>query len=116
MRRAEGVVIEGPEDVARLVDELGFLPFFHNPVEGFSLEEMLPPEFWFPDEGEGIWEWKGPVIARAGCAYGKFFRGKACYISREWFGDFANLRRGRALTPDEEWILGTLRAETLPDV
>lgn len=39
------------------------------------------------------WEWKGPVIRETGCAYGKFFEKKACYISREWFPDFANYRR-----------------------
>ena len=107
----EGFVIEGPEEIAEVVQRLGFLPFFRNPMAGFSLEEMIPPEFWFPDEGEGVWEWKGPVISRSGCAYGKFFRGKACFISREWFADFANWRRARAITADEEWILGTLRAE-----
>ena len=39
------------------------------------------------------WDWKGPVIKEAGCAYGKFFENKAVYISKDWFPDFANYRR-----------------------
>ena len=40
-----------------------------------------------------MWEWKGPVIRETGCAYGKFFEKKACFISAEWYPDFANYRR-----------------------
>lgn len=85
-------ILERAEQLAELVDEVGFLPFFKGEVPGFSIEEMTPPELWFGEE-PGPWEWKGPVITRSGCAYGKFFRGKAVYISREWFPDFANYRR-----------------------
>ncbi|MCD8067723.1 MAG: hypothetical protein LUE87_02285 [Lachnospiraceae bacterium] len=40
-----------------------------------------------------MWEWKGPVIQEAGCAYGKFFENKAAFISAEWFPDFENYCR-----------------------
>ena len=33
------------------------------------------------------------MIRQTGCAYGKFFEKKACYISPEWYPDFANYRR-----------------------
>jgi len=33
------------------------------------------------------------VILDAQCAYGKFFRNKAGFISKEWYPDFANWRR-----------------------
>lgn len=81
------------EDLIRAVNELGFLPFFRNSVEGFSIEEHVDPQIWFSDVLDGPWEWKGPVIREMGCAYGKFFERKAAYISREWFPDFANYRR-----------------------
>ena len=84
--------IQTMEDLKHAVDELGFLPFFKNEIEGFSVEEHVDPELWFTDQ-EGPWEWKGPVIREMGCAYGKFFEKKAAYISREWFPDFANYRR-----------------------
>ena len=84
--------IRKKEDLIRAVNELGFLPFFQNSIEGFSVEEHADPKVWFGDQ-EGPWEWKGPVIQELGCAYGKFFERKAAYISKEWFPDFANYRR-----------------------
>lgn len=88
-----GILIQSPEDLAKLVEELGFLPLLKSYVPGFSVEEYTPPELWFADGVDGPWEWKGPVIQMTGCAYGKFFAGKAGFISREWFYDFANYRR-----------------------
>ena len=104
--------IEGMEDIVDLIDELGFLPFFRNPIEGWSLEEKTPAEFWFNDDNDGVWEWKGPIISRTECAYGKFYRGKAVFISRGWYPDFLNYRRFRRhLTADEKFILETLKGE-----
>ncbi len=85
--------IQSKQDLINAVQTFGFVPLFENEIEGFSAEEHLDPAYWFPDEGEGIWDWKGPVIREAGCAYGKFFGGKAVFISRKWFPDFANYRR-----------------------
>ena len=84
--------IRQKEDLIRAVNDLGFLPFFQNSIEGFSIEEHADPKIWFGDI-EGPWEWKGPVIRELRCAYGKFFGKKAAYISKEWFPDFANYRR-----------------------
>ncbi len=85
-------VFHSADDIVKLVNELGFLPFFRNDIEGFSIAECCPPELWFSDV-DGPWEWKGPIIKKAGCAYGKFYKNKAMFISREWFPDFANYRR-----------------------
>ena len=77
------------------IHEFGFLPFFANSIEGFSIEEHITRDCWY-DSDDGVWnawEWKGPVIRETGCGYGKFFEKKACYISPEWFPDFANYRR-----------------------
>ncbi len=79
--------------LADTVLEYGFLPLLKNQITGFSVEEHTPPEYWFAENVDGPWEWKGPVIRRTGCAYGKFFAGKAGFISREWYCDFANYRR-----------------------
>ncbi|MDO4566468.1 MAG: hypothetical protein Q4B42_03980 [Oscillospiraceae bacterium] len=81
------------EELAQAVLKMGFLPFFQNDIKGFSIEEHISPELWFSDTADGPWEWKGPVIRGAGCAYGKLFRGKAGFISAEWYPDFANYRR-----------------------
>ncbi len=80
-------------ELARAVEALGFLPLLKNRVAGFSVEEHTPPELWFQKDVDGPWEWKGPVIRETGCAYGKFFGGKAGFVSAAWFADFANYRR-----------------------
>lgn len=85
--------LRSAEDIVRLVREVGFLPFFANEIRGFSIEECCPAELWFADDADGPWEWKGPAARNRACVYGKFFGGKAGFISREWFPDFANYRR-----------------------
>ena len=85
--------IRSAADIVALTNEWGFLPFFENGISGFSVEALTPKELWFSSDIDGPWEWKGPVIRESGCAYGKFFGGKAVFISREWFLDFANYRR-----------------------
>ncbi len=93
---SDDFVISSKEDLEALIDEVGFVPFFQNEIEGFSIEEHIGPGCWYNDGDDGFWpawEWKGPVIKEMNCAYGKFLRGKAMYISKKWFSDFANFRR-----------------------
>ncbi len=80
-------------DIEKIIDEIGFLPFFTNEIEGFSIEDNILPSLWFSNENEGPWEWKGPLARNGKCVYGKFFGGKAGFISLEFFPDFANYRR-----------------------
>ena len=84
--------IRTKEDIVRLVDELGFLPYFKGEIPGFSIEENTRVMWGGVEDGGSPWEWKGPIIRAAGCAYGKFCRGRAMYVSRDWFPDFANVR------------------------
>lgn len=90
--RKMNFTIKSEADLIKAVTKYGFLPYFRNSIEGFSIEEHIEPRYWFSDE-DGAWEWKGSVIQKTGCAYGKFFERKAVYISKEWFPDFANYRR-----------------------
>ena len=92
MNFTDPFIIRSKEDLKSAVETLGFLPYFRNPIPGFSIEEHVDPRLWFSDE-PGTGEWKGPVIRETGCAYGKFFGGKAVYISKDCFPDFANYRR-----------------------
>lgn len=85
-------MIYNAEDLLNKIEEYGFLPFFKNGIPGYSVEEMCPPELWFTDK-EGPWEWKGPVAKSGRCIYGKFFNGKAGFVSKEWIPDFVNYRR-----------------------
>ena len=85
--------INRSEDLEKLVAKMGFLPFFANSIEDFSIEEFTPQELWFSDEEEDPWEWKGPVIRNFNCAYGKLFQKKAGFVSMEWFPELVNYRR-----------------------
>ena len=84
--------IRSKEDIIKAIEKFGFLPYFANSIEGFSIQEHILPKYWFGST-EGAWEWKGPIIRETNCAYGKFFERKAVYVSREWFADLANYRR-----------------------
>lgn len=116
-------MIDSPEDMQHLANEWGFLPFFADSISGFSIEENINPRWWFSDgslgdddedaeEGKdpmGAWDWKGRCIIEGDLAYGKFFHGKAGYISMEFFPDFINYRRSRYhLSAQEEKVLATL--------
>ena len=59
-----------------------------------------------------LWKWKGPIVQEGDCVYGKFFAGKAGFVSREWWPDLCNWRRSKFPQPAEgsieETILMTL--------
>ena len=95
-------IIRNAVEMERQVLECGFLPFFRCGIPGFSIEERTAWDCWFPDEGEGAWEWKGPVIREGHCAYGKIFNRKAGYVSLEWLPDLMNYRRSLRYAKDED--------------
>ncbi len=87
--------IDSEKSMEEAVERFGLLPFLESafPGYGYSIEEMASPDVWFTGV-EGPWEWKNPVIEATGAAYGKFFSGRAGFVSAEWFGDLANVRNG----------------------
>lgn len=81
-------------ELRRLVEELGFLPLFRGRIPGFSVEEMTAPEDWFSgNPAADPWLWREELAAEGALAYGKFFAGKAGFISRDCLPAFCNLRR-----------------------
>lgn len=83
-----------PEELENYVNQVGFLPLFAMPgVPGFSAEEISPREYWWTGNALDPWEWRGILAGRGNVAYGKFFAGKAGFISKEWFPLFASYRR-----------------------
>lgn len=90
--------IRTKQDLVDLVNEIGFLPFFSNAVEGFSLEEHAADEIWYGGAWTGkinwpAWEWKGEIVQAKQLVYGKLFHGKAGFASTEWFPELCNYRR-----------------------
>ncbi len=112
--------IHSCEQMIELIQQLGFLPLLVSGISGFSAEEMADEDcryVVFPDGGWEwpLWTWKGPAITEGDCVYGKFFEGKAGFISREWWPDFYNYRRSVYPAPEagsvEEAVLTTLREQ-----
>ena len=95
-----------------LIQEIGFLPLLDSGIRGYSAEEMVDEDcryVVFPGGWDWpLWKWKGPVVTEGDCVYGKFFAGKAGFISREWWPDFYNYRRSSRPAPGEGSIEETI--------
>jgi len=117
MNRATGNIHSCPDLIA-CVQEIGFLPLLESGIQGYAAESLMAEECRYTQFDDGTWEWplwqwKGSVIRDGNCVYGKFFAGKAGFISREWWPDFCNWRRSKHQAPEEgsieDIILATLR-------
>ena len=115
MKRNE---IHSCPELMELIQQVGFLPLLDSGVRGYSAEELVDDDcryVVFPDGGWDwpLWKWKGEMITDGHLVYGKFFDGKAGFISREWWPDFCNYRRSVHPVPEEgsieETILLTLQ-------
>lgn len=111
------IEIHDSVELMELIDRIGFLPLLDSGIRGFSAEEMVDENCRYVVLEEGgwewpLWKWKGEIITEGGHVYGKFFAGKAGFISRDWWPDFCNYRRSRHPNPEvgsiEEAILHTL--------
>ena len=82
------------KELVERIKEAGFLPLFSNEVDGFSVEEQVAVSYWWSGDREhDPWEWREIIASEREVAYGKFFGGKAGFISLEWLPVFANYRR-----------------------
>lgn len=109
----DGRNIHSQMGLMELIQEIGFLPLLDSGIRGYSAEEMVDEDcryVVFPDGGWDwpLWKWKGPVVTEGDCVYGKFFAGKAGFISREWWPDFYNYRRSSRPAPKEGSIEETI--------
>ena len=96
-----------------LISEIGFLPLLDSGIRGYSAEEMVSDDCRYvmlPDGGWDwpLWKWKGPIVTEGNVVYGKFFAGKAGFISRAWWPDFCNYRRSQHAAPAEGSIEETI--------
>lgn len=103
-----GYIHSCPE-LIECVQQVGFLPLLESGIRGYSAESLMAEECRFTQFEDGTWEWplwqwKGSVVREGDCVYGKFFAGKAGFISREWWPDFCNWRRSQNPMPEENSI------------
>lgn len=83
-----------PDQAIDYIKQIGFLPLFQCSVPALSLENRTVPDYWWTEiEAKDPWEWRRIIAASGEVAYGKFFRGRAGFISLDWFPYFANWRR-----------------------
>lgn len=86
--------IRSAADLTSWIQEIGFLPFFANEITGFSAEEHVAADAWWTgNKATDPWEWREEIAASHAVAYGKFFDGRAGFISQKWLPLFANARR-----------------------
>ena len=82
------------DEAVNYINEVGFLPLFRGEIPGFSLEERTEALYWWSgDARRDPWEWREIIARRGDVAYGKFYGGKAGFVSREWLPRFVNVRR-----------------------
>lgn len=87
-------LVRGWESMLELIKAFGIIPFFENPIAGFSVEEHTPGQFWFTDECLGPWDWKIECVQSGEIAYGKFlWGGKAAFATVEIYRELMNYRR-----------------------
>ena len=100
------------ETMLGAIEALGIVPFFENPILGYSIEEMTSRENWF-DGQEDLrltpWDWKIPCVQSGDVAYGKYlWGGKAAFATVEWYAELMNWRRNQEKhqpTEDQRRIL-----------
>ena len=62
-----GVTINSAETMYRAVKEAGIIPFFENPVPGWSVEEKTDPSFWFDGDSDTLGPWDLVPAGRRHC-------------------------------------------------
>ena len=104
-------------ELMEYIQEVGFLPLLDSGIRGYSAEDVVDEDCRYVVFSDGgwdwpLWKWKGPIVTEGRCVYGKFFAGKAGFVSREWWTDLCNYRRKVHPAPAEgsieEAILLTL--------
>lgn len=90
-------VINSPVTMINAIRECGFIPFFRCGIEGWSIEEMTDPEYWFTSSDQlGPWDWKIDAVREGDIAYGKFLGGAAGFATTDFYGHLMNYRRSLA--------------------
>ena len=107
--------VTGPEAMLQAIKEAGLIPFFANPIPGYSIEEKTPPGDWFTGESLGPWDWKIYCVQSGEIAYGKFlWGGKAAFATVDVYRELMNWRRSQpryAPTADQQRVLDLIERQ-----
>mgnify|MGYP002623271545 CR=1 FL=1 len=103
--------IVSAETMLRAVLDYGLVPFFENPIPGYSVEEMTHPSYWFDGDAGvlGPWDWKIGCVESGDILYGKFLcGGKAAFATPQWYRELRNYRQSLekyALQPGPQTVV-----------
>ena len=87
-------IVRDADSMLHLIQTYGLIPFFANPIPGFSVQEHTPPECWFTGDNLGPWDWKIDCIQSGDIAYGKYlWGGKAAFATVAVYRELVNWRR-----------------------
>ena len=93
----EKMIITSCPELMEAIQQIGLVPLLDSGITGFSADELVAPECRYVMTDEGwdwpLWDWKGPIVTEGHLAYGKFFGGKAGFVTMEWWPDLCNYRR-----------------------
>ena len=94
------------------IQQIGIVPLLDSGIPGFSADELVDPScrYVLTDDGWNwpLWDWKGPIVTEGHFAYGKFFGGKAGFVTMDWWPDLCNYRRAKHPEPERDSIEGTV--------
>lgn len=86
--------IKSSKELSEYINQVGFLPLFKSEISGFSVEELTDSTAWFgEDYSKDPWSWREVIASEGDIAYGKLFRNRAGFISKQWYPIFAAYRR-----------------------
>lgn len=89
-------VVRDPESMLDLIRQYRIVPFFSNPIPGYSIEEHTPLDCWFTEDNLGPWDWKIDCVQSGEIAYGKFlWGGKAAFATVDVYRELMNWRRSK---------------------
>lgn len=77
--------LETYEQAAALLAKIGLLPLAQLAPGHPSLVGLTASEQWHTDLDTDPWKWRVRFPATGAAAYGKFIKGKALLIDRDWF-------------------------------
>lgn len=115
--RLDPACIKTYEQLTDYINEVGFLPLFKNEVKGFSVEELTATDAWWTGTEWDPWAWREIIASEGKVAYGKLYRNKAGFVSKEWYPFLASYRRdGYDFDSRYEDGLASRRAKNIMDV
>lgn len=81
------------EQLEQAIERIGFLPYAGDEKKSLFTLESMTDNRWFTGLEDDPWEWRRIIAEKGAQAYGKFFGGKAGFVSMGCIPAFIAARR-----------------------